>query len=70
MEIAVRNVDENSWREFKATATKKGLPLGLALNVAIREWTEHKKNKNKDFFALKAVKMASQSSEIDEVLYG
>jgi hypothetical protein len=70
MEIAVRNIDENSWKEFKATATKRGISLGFALNIAIREWTNDKKKQTKDFFALKAVKMEGQSSEIDEVLYG
>lgn len=73
MEVAVRNVNEEEWKDFKATAVKKGLTVGTALNLAIREWTKNRKQKMKiDFFKSGPVefKEKSTSRDIDEVLYG
>ena len=73
MEVAIRNVNEEEWKEFKATAVRKGLTVGTALNLAIREWTKNRKQKTKmDFFRSGPVEFeeGGTSRDIDEVLYG
>ncbi|HLG74361.1 MAG TPA: hypothetical protein VK009_28415 [Chloroflexota bacterium] len=37
-QLNVRNVDEALWREFRARATKRGIPAGDLLNEALQDW--------------------------------
>lgn len=72
MQISVRDVDEEVYKEFKAKSVKEGLKLGKALTLAMKEWLEEEK-KGKSFLKLKPFDWGEgtekASREIDEVLY-
>jgi hypothetical protein len=36
--IHVRDVDTATWRELRAEAVRRGVPVGQLLSQAIREW--------------------------------
>ena len=38
--VGVRDVDENVLREFKSTAVRRNLRLGVALSLAMRTWLQ------------------------------
>lgn len=76
MNITVRAVDQELWRELKVEVAKKGLTVGEAVNTALRKWlqVEPQKNRHKSFWDVKPIKLkgngASQASlSVDEVLY-
>jgi hypothetical protein len=75
--IAVRDVDENVYRKFKARAVSERLKLGVALTKAMKEWLEE--NRKKSEKRQKGPKLKPfnwgpgtehTSSEIDRILYG
>ena len=42
MDITIRNMNEEAYRELKARAAIKGIKIGEALNLAIRCWLEER----------------------------
>ena len=80
--IAVRDVDEDTFRKFKAAAAGENMNIGNALTVAMGQWAERKKTKAmpnpKNLLKIKGrIKPFSwgrgtvnTSKEIDEILYG
>ena len=80
--IGVRDVDEDTFRKFKAWAVNKKLNLGKALSEAIKNYIENTENLNKkkeedalkELKNLKPIKVGKKkvrwSEEIDEILYG
>lgn len=75
--IAVRGVNPDVFRRFKAEAVSRSLSVGAAATEAFRCWLEakaHRAKKKESFFGLKPWDWGPgtehASSEIDEVLYG
>jgi len=69
-QITVRNVDTEIFREFKSDATRRGIVLGAALNLAMEKFMSSKK---KNFMSLKPFSWGKGtehlSKEVDEILY-
>jgi len=74
MQITIKNVDENTFREFKAVAIRNGIKLGTALTMAIEKFKDGLQKKHYRFTAIKPTKWGRDSKrisvEIDEILYG
>lgn len=79
MNISIRDIDQQSWKELRIVAIQDGLTVGQALNRAIERWLFEKKEakhqkKAKSFWDLPPLhyegKDATQlSTQVDEVLY-
>lgn len=74
MDVSVRGVQEQVFKEFRSKAIAKGLKTGEALNEAMREWAGKMRQKKpkKSFFDLKPFKgkNADLSVNVDKYLYG
>ena len=75
--IAIRDVDEEVYRKFRARSVQEKIKLGRAITIAMSEWIseQNTKGKKKDIRNLLNVKPfelgnENLSEEIDEVLYG
>jgi hypothetical protein len=75
--VGVRNVNEETFRKFRALAIEKRLKLGEALTKAMALMLEKKEkeqtNNAKLLLKMKPIKIGKKvrwSEEIDEVLYG
>ncbi len=77
--IAVRNVDEDTFRKFKAAATGENMNVGNALTAAMKQWTEEEKIKKYRHRGKRAAKIKpfswgkgteKTSEDVDEILYG
>ncbi len=77
--LTVRDVDEETWRRFRAKTEEEGLRTGQALNEALNIWIKEKERNRKhpdprNFLRVKGVVKAGRrvdwSEEIDTVLYG
>jgi len=73
MQLSVRDVDDATFREFKAEAVKKKVNVGKALTFAMKEWME-KSAPKRSFLRLKPIDWGegthSASKDVDKVLYG
>jgi len=73
MQLSVRDVEDRTFKEFKAQAVKEGLTVGRALTLAMQYWIEEEEDK-KSFLDLKPTDWGKgtehSSEEIDAVLYG
>ncbi len=73
IQITVREVDEQVFREFKSEATKQGLTIGSALTLAMEKFRTNLQKKKK-FTSLKPISWGKGterlSEQIDEILYG
>lgn len=74
MQLSVKNVEENVFRDFKAESVREKLHLGKALTLAMRYWLQQQKRIPKrsllDFKPRRFGKGTERLSEqIDEVLY-
>lgn len=71
--IAVREVDEKVFRQFKSKAVSDGLPVGEALTLAMKSWLDVSR-KRKSVLSLKpsdwGVGSEHSCEEIDKYLYG
>ncbi len=74
MNITIRNLHENIFRKFKASAAEKGVKLGTALTQAMELWV--KKTNEKPLAKLSNIKpfnwgkgTEKTSREIDQLLY-
>ncbi len=79
--IAVRDVDEEIFRSFRAKAIEHRMNLGSAVTVAMRQWVETDKPKKTAQRRVHKIKggvkpfnwgkgTENTSNEIDEILYG
>ena len=73
--VAVRNVDEETFRKFRAVSVEERKKLGDALTAAMQEWVEKEKTRGKkNVLIMKPVRIGNKtvrwSEEIDEILYG
>ena len=73
MQLSVRAVDERIFRQFKADAVQRGLPLGKALTVAMNQWITEGKGK-KSILDFKPERWGKGSEHLsrdtDKILYG
>lgn len=73
MQLSVRDVDERTFKKFKAWAAEGDMPIGKALTLAMDQiisWRDPKV-KLTDFKPLNLGKNARHlSQEVDKVLYG
>ena len=74
MQITIKNIDESTFREFKAAAVKKGVTLGTALTLAMEKFKNELLKKRDKFTTLKPVSWGPEnkyvSEEVDKILYG
>ncbi|NYZ78153.1 hypothetical protein H0N96_02005 [Candidatus Micrarchaeota archaeon] len=77
MNISVRDVNAEVFREFKAAVAMRGTKLGSAVSMALKHWLECRQataGKKGSLLDLKSVDFGpgseKWSSEIDETLYG
>lgn len=79
LNITIRGINSQFWRDFKAEAIREGLHLGEALNLALKNFLEElrmkKEKKQKDFFDLEPISDKGKdagrvSVRVDEILYG
>ncbi len=77
--IAARDVDEETFRKFRAMSVEERMKLGDALTVAMKYWIEREKSKKskpdqKNLLKMTSIKVGKKkvrwSEEIDEFLYG
>ncbi len=77
--VAVRDLDEDTFREFRAVAIKERMKTGEALTMAMKEWIKEKEGKEtgpdaRNLLKIKPVRIGKKkvrwSEEIDEILYG
>ena len=76
--IAIRDVDEGTFRKFKAAAAGENMNIGNALTIAMRQWAErgkteavpNPKNLAKIKGMIKTKEKVKWSEEVDEILYG
>ena len=47
MQVSIKNIEENVFREFKAESVREGLKVGNALTLAMKSWLENKEKKPK-----------------------
>lgn len=77
--IGVRDVDEETFRKFRAKAIEEKMRLGLALTLAMKNLLEEKKKSKQIQFnpknlmkitgLIKTKEKVKWSEEIDEILY-
>ncbi|MBI4918881.1 hypothetical protein HY837_03060 [archaeon] len=75
MQLSVKNVDEEIFKEFKAESVKENLPLGKAMSLAMQYWISRQTKKAKysllDFKATDWGPGSEKASiESDNILYG
>ncbi len=74
MQLSVKNVEEQTFREFKAESVREGLQVGKALTLAMRRWLEERNVKPKVRFLNFKPKhwgkgTENTSEEIDNLVY-
>ena len=72
MDLSVRDVSEDVFRQFKSAAKRQDLKIGDALTAAMESWLEEQQEK-KDLTELKPEDWGDEgetSEEIDDILYG
>lgn len=74
IQITVRDVNTEVFREFKAEAVKRGLTLGSALTIAMERFGAELGKKKHTFTTLKPISWGKgtkyTSEEVDTILYG
>ena len=45
MQVSIKNVEEEIFREFKAESVRNGFKIGKALTLAMKMWLENKERK-------------------------
>lgn len=77
--VAVRDLDEETFRKFRAIAIEERMKTGEALTIAMRRWIKEKegekakpdaRNLLKLHGIIKTKKKVRWSEEVDEILYG
>lgn len=75
MQVSIKNVDEDTFRNFKAEAVRERLHLGKAITLALQSWVNHKRTKPRmNILDIKPLSLgkntAHLSEEIDKIVYG
>ncbi|MBI4139911.1 hypothetical protein HY483_03035 [Candidatus Woesearchaeota archaeon] len=67
IQLSVKNVEEKTFREFKAKSVQEGMNVGLALTLAMQDWIEQSKRKPKrNILDLKAWDWGKGTENISE----
>lgn len=74
MQVSIKDVDDQAFREFKAESVREGLKIGKALTLAMKFWLESKAKKPRmSLLELKSRSWGKEtertSHEIDKVVY-
>jgi hypothetical protein len=74
MQVSIRNVEEQTFRDFKAESVREGMQVGKALTLAMKYWLENVEHKPKvrflDFGPKHWGKETKKTSnEIDSLVY-
>ena len=78
-DIAIRGVDEDILRRFRAKSIEERMKMGDALNLAMKHWVHEEKTKKmkpdpRNLLKIKPIRVGGKkvrwSEEIDEILYG
>ncbi len=73
-QITIRDVNPTVFKEFKASAVRRGLTLGRAVTLAMEKYDLELKPKKFKFTSLKPVDWGAGtehvSEDIDSILYG
>lgn len=74
---AIRDIDEDVLRKFKAKAVERRMKMGDALTVAMKKWIREREKERVSVKALLKMKpfdwgrgTEKTSLEVDEILYG
>ncbi|HIH39749.1 TPA: hypothetical protein HA219_03450 [Candidatus Woesearchaeota archaeon] len=74
IQIAVRDVNEEAFREFKSDVVKRGMKLGTALTLAMEKFRSELLKPRPKFTSLRPVDWGrgseKLSEQVDEILYG
>lgn len=76
--VAVRDVDEETFRKFRSVAVEEKMKAGDALTLAMKIWIKERdvmgEKRPEDVLNIKPVRIGNKkvnwSTEIDETLYG
>ena len=76
--IAVRDVDEETFRKFRAMSVEERMKLGDALTIAMKHWLREEKTKTSRQRSFRGLAKPfdwgkgteKTSKEVDEILYG
>ncbi len=73
----IRSIDERVFRDLKGEAARKGIPVGEAVNEALRLWVAENRRRSTHKRSLLKMQASdwgegteNSSTEIDETLYG
>lgn len=78
-DIAIRGVDEDILRRFRAKSIEERMKMGDALNLAMKHWVYEERVKKmkpdpRKLLKIKPIRVGGKkvrwSEEIDEILYG
>jgi hypothetical protein len=74
MNITIRNISRELYQEFKAEATRRGLKIGEAVTLAMKEFVKHEKRRRVDILDFEPFdwgeRTEKSSEDIDSILYG
>ena len=74
VQVTVKNVDEDAFRELKAEAARNKMAVGAALSLAIETWLAEARKPKLPFSKWKTAKGDGRttyfSEQVDEILYG
>lgn len=74
VQISVKGVDREAFKDFKAASVKNGFKLGAALTLAMEKFVAELNRKRVEFTSLKPVSWGKGteriSEQVDEILYG
>ena len=73
-QITIRDVDKETFREFKGEAIRHGMSVGTAVTLAMQQFKDELGHKRKKFSSWKPISWGKGtehvSEEVDDILYG
>ena len=74
VQITVKDVDENIFRELKAQAAQEGISVGKALSFAVKVWLSELQKPRLSLSSWKTFKGGKDtrylSEQVDDIVYG
>ena len=74
MNITIRNISRELYQEFKAEAARRGLRIGEAVTLAMKEFVKHGKRRKVNILDFEPFDWdegtEKSSDDIDSILYG
>ena len=73
-QITIRDVDKETFREFKGEAIRHGMSVGTAVTLAMQQFKDELGHKRRKLTSLKPISGGKgtehTSDKVDEILYG